>query len=276
MNCACVIVNYSDSARVVSLAKRLSEYHLFSSIVVSDNCSPIDQIEKLKELEGIDGIKLLFNSENKWFSGGNNEALRYLRNADIQYVCLINSDIEVDKETLTKLIEFLDSHPEIAVSTCQMYEGGEAMQCYYDFPTVRHFICECLGFTKLFKMRPKHYTDYGTYGLVDYARSSLWMVRFQDFSEVDFFDEKTKLYHVETCVGLKLRSIGKEFALLKDLSYQHNHIYTKGYKLRGYKDSYISLKYIFHTYLKKNKFQFFAMAAAYRLGIVIRKCLRVF
>ena len=275
MKVSAVILNYNDSRRVIDLALLLEKQGIFDTIVIPDNGSDEANVVLLKELDGHPSIRVILNQKNLWFSGGNNIALQSLSADEPDYVCLINSDIVVESDVLQHLLGFLESHPDYGVSTCQMMEYGKPMQCHYDFPTVRHYVAECLGFTKLFHLKPKHIEHKQGFDKVDYARSSLWMVRYKSFSEVGFFDEGTKLYHIETCVGLKMKGIGKSFAVLPEDTYQHNHIYKEGYKMRGYRDTHASVLYIFREYLNKNRLQLFICRCAYGIGLVIRKICRI-
>lgn len=273
-NSAVVIVNYNDSKRIATLAKTLRSYDFLSKIIISDNNSN-EKERKIIDCIQDDVIKVIYNNANLGFSGANNAGLEYLKEFDIDYVFTINSDVMVEKDTMLKSIEFLLNHEDISLVSAQMIEYGEKKQCFYNFPTISRCICENLGILKLFKIKPKIIENNKDYYLCDYIRSSYWCVKYKDFEKVKFFDTNTFLYHVETCVGIKLNRIGKKCAILKDLTYEHNHIYKTGYKIRGYKDSYKSLVYIFKNYYNKNKFELWLLKASYNMGLLIRKILRI-
>lgn len=274
MKVACVILNYNDSIRIIKLVDLLVDYQLFDNIVVVDNNSNINEQKLINELK-YSNVDVLETNSNLGFSGGNNYGLRFLSDKNIDYVFTINSDIFVEKNVLLNLIDILEKNKDIAVSSCQMIENNSEKSCYYDFPTISHYILDNLGLNKLFKVKPKHVKKVDNLIYVDYIRSSLWCVRYSDFKQIDFFDENTFLYHVETCVGLKFNKINKKMILLDDNKYFHNHIYKKGYKIKGYKDSYKSLLYIFDKYLNKNFFQIILYKFSYYLGLLIRKVLRI-
>ena len=273
MTSACVIVNYNDSERVIKLVNELYLFNLFKYIVVVDNNSLVNEIEKLNRIK--DKAVLIYNKENHWFSGANNDGFCWLNDKHVDYVFTINSDVYVEKNVLQNLIDFIDKHEDISITSCQMIENNEKKQCYYDFPTISHSIVENLGIAKLFKLKPKHYFRRGDHIIVDYIRSSLWCIRFNALKEINGFDENTLLYHVETCVGLKMKERGYKSAILLDLEYYHNHIYKKGYKIKGYKDTYRSLLYIFKYYLHKSKLQIFIYKISFYIGLLIRKVLKI-
>jgi len=273
-NSAVVIVNYNDSKRVSKLAKKLESYNFLKKIIISDNGSNDSEKEQLNSIQS-DVINVIYNNANLGFSGANNVALEYLNDFDIEYVFTINSDVMVNKKTMLESIEFLSQHDDISLVSAEMMEYGEKKQCYYNFPTISRCIAENLGIIKLFKIQPKKIKEYDNYYTCDYIRSSYWCVKYSDFKQINFFDLETFLYHIETCVGIKLHRLGKKCAILKDLTYEHNHIYKTGYKIRGYKDSYRSLVYIFNHYYNKNKIQMLLFKSSYYIGLAIRKILGI-
>lgn len=275
MKSAVVIVSYNDSERICKLVEKLISFSLFDYIVVSDNNSSSEEFVLLDTLKRYAQVEIIQNGKNAGFSGANNSALEWLENKEIDYVFTVNSDVDFEKELAEKCIEFLQKHDDISIVSVDMFENGEKKQNFYNFPTISRAIAENLGFLKLFGIKPKIVERFDNYYIVDYIRSSFWVVRYKDFEDVGFFDLNTFLYHVETCVGIKLYRKNKKCAILEDGYYLHNHIYKNGYKMRGYRDSYKSLKYIFTEYYHKNKIQMFLLACSYKLGILIRKICRI-
>ena len=49
--CACVILNFNDAETTAALVKRIQSYDCIRSVLVVDNCSTDDSLEKLNELE---------------------------------------------------------------------------------------------------------------------------------------------------------------------------------------------------------------------------------
>lgn len=271
---AAVIVNYNDSKRIIDLIKILKSYNILNKIIISDNNSSEEE-KRLIEKHETEVIKVIYNNENLGFSGANNVALEYLKKYDIDYVFTINSDVVVSKETMLKSIDFLNKHSDISLVSAEMKEFGKKKQCFYNFPTIMHSIAENLGLIKIFKIKPKVIEKYEEYYTCDYIRSSYWCVKYKDFEKIGFFDLNTFLYHVETCVGIKFLRLGKKCAILKNETYEHNHIYKKGYKIKGYKDSYKSLLYIFKYYYNKNSFELLWLKISYYFGLFIRFVLRI-
>jgi len=78
-----------------------------AAIYVVDNHSFDDSTSLVKE--GYPEVKLIELSKNHGFAGGYNMALQQI---DAEYYVLLNSDVEVDKNWLIPLANFLDKHEE--------------------------------------------------------------------------------------------------------------------------------------------------------------------
>ena len=55
MKVCCVIVNYNDGDTVMNLVDRITGFKVLEGIVVVDNRSTDDSLEKLRSLEGDEG-----------------------------------------------------------------------------------------------------------------------------------------------------------------------------------------------------------------------------
>lgn len=270
-----VIISYNDSDRIVKLVKKLLKFNIFDSIIISDNNSKLEEIEILSKLEegDRDKIKVIFNKKNLGYAVGNNVGLEYLVVENVDFVFSINSDIDVEKEVVEKMIILLISHPECSISSCRMYEYGKEKQNFYKFPKISSAISENLGITKLFHIKPKPNMIDNEEGIayVDFVRSSFCCMNYNDLKEIGFYDSNLFLYGGEATIGLKFKEINKKEIISLNDFYKHNHIYAKHYKMNAYKDTYKSFKYIFKQYLRIGPIRMFFYKCSYGLGFVIRK-----
>jgi GT2 family glycosyltransferase len=111
---AIVILNWNGCEM---LKKFLPSVEDFSSgedyaVYVADNGSTDDSVQMLKDK--FPSIHIILLDKNYGFAEGYNLALREI---DAQYVVLLNSDVEVTKDWLKPLVEYMDSHSEVAA--CQ-------------------------------------------------------------------------------------------------------------------------------------------------------------
>jgi len=83
-----------------------------ATVYVADNASTDDSLQLLRE--HYPEVKLILFDKNWGFAEGYNRALAEI---DAEYFVLLNSDIEVTHHWLTPIVEFMDTHPEVAA--CQ-------------------------------------------------------------------------------------------------------------------------------------------------------------
>ena len=97
-----IVLNYNSSDECIGLFKNLSQYNQrISEILIIDNASSIEDIENLKKNIPLD--KLIFNSENLGFAGGNNIAIQKALTEKADFIWVLNPDIRIDDDTLPQL-----------------------------------------------------------------------------------------------------------------------------------------------------------------------------
>jgi O-antigen biosynthesis protein len=65
-------------------------------------------------------VKLIANTENFGFSKANNQAIRL---STAEYTLLLNPDTVVEEDTFTKVVNFMDAHPEAGGLGVKMLDG---------------------------------------------------------------------------------------------------------------------------------------------------------
>ncbi len=84
----------------------------YAQIIVADNASTDDSVSFLKEK--YPQIEIIINKENGGYAKGYNDALKLIK---AEYYILLNSDIEVSKNWIEPIIDFMDKKPNVAA--CQ-------------------------------------------------------------------------------------------------------------------------------------------------------------
>jgi hypothetical protein len=100
----------------VNSLKKL-DYPNFNIIVV-ENGSIDDSANILSRIEG---ISLIYNQENLGFTGGNNIAIRAALTKGARYVWLVNSDVIVAPDCLSKMIDAAEGDPQIGLLSPVIY-----------------------------------------------------------------------------------------------------------------------------------------------------------
>lgn len=82
-------------------------------VLVVDNGSPVEELEKLREIAGGDRrIRLIENGDNLGFAKGNNVGIEAARG---EYVLLLNNDTYVPPGALSAMVRHLQLNPEIGI-----------------------------------------------------------------------------------------------------------------------------------------------------------------
>ena len=113
---AVVILNWNGAALLQRFLPSVCAHtpaHL-ADIVVADNGSTDNSVELLTRTALSQSVLLLPFPRNYGFAEGYNRALDEL---DYEYAVLLNSDVEVTAHWLEPLLEFVESHPDVAA--CQ-------------------------------------------------------------------------------------------------------------------------------------------------------------
>jgi GT2 family glycosyltransferase len=71
------------------------------------------------------GIILISNKKNAGFAAANNQAIKA---TDSKYILLINSDCEVYKDSIDKLIDYMDKNPRVAIAGPKIINSDGSVQ----------------------------------------------------------------------------------------------------------------------------------------------------
>lgn len=120
MKLSVVIVNYNVKYFLEQClhSVRRAMQGIEGEVFVVDNNS-VDGSVKMVE-EKFPEVIILANKDNKGFSKANNQAIRISKG---EYVLLLNPDTIVEDDTFSKVINFMDEHPDAGGLGVQMIDG---------------------------------------------------------------------------------------------------------------------------------------------------------
>ena len=151
MKLSVIIVNYNVrpylTACLDSVQRALEGIE--SEVFVVDNHSDDDSVEVISR--DYAWVHLINNRENLGFSKANNIAIRQ---AQGEYILLLNPDTVVAEETLKGVIDFMDQHPKAGGAGVRMHnaDGTLAPESRRAIPTPFVAARKMLGFTKRYYM----------------------------------------------------------------------------------------------------------------------------
>lgn len=205
-----VIVNYRTPDLTAAAVR-----HLCASVLpdrdlivyIVDNGSGDDSVERLRA--SCPGAILIASPRNLGFAGGNNLALRDVLatvpgSADRQdsFVLLLNSDVEVEPETLPRCLAFLNTHPQAAVVGPRLLlpDGSLDLACRRGFPTPARAFWKLTGLARRFPDNPR-FTGYNLTHLdemetteVDSVVGAFMLVRLSAIDQVGLLDDTFFMY----------------------------------------------------------------------------------
>lgn len=225
-----VILNYNDADTVVKQLSVIHKYEILSRIIVVDNCSTDDSLEKLRAVcREDDKLVLLSADKNGGYGYGNNLGVCYAANQDqATHVLIANPDVMMTEVCLRQLLHMFENHPDGAIVTAKMQDAQ-----YGDMKNgwpLRGFVRELLSMgpvsRRLFRCLleyPDSYTCGRKAVYVDAVHGSMLMVDAGKFLDAGGYDEEIFLYEEEAVLGWRMKTAGYRSILVLNQSYRHEH-----------------------------------------------------
>ena len=219
MKIAVVILNWNGRKM---LERYLSNVLTYSqedaTVVVADNASTDDSVEWLRQHHP--DVPLIVLEKNWGFADGYNQALAHI---EAEYYVLLNSDVEVTHHWLTPLVEFMDSHADVAACQPKLlavhdhdsFEYAGACGGFID----RYGYPFCRG--RIFDTVEQDNGQYDTAAEVLWATGACLMVRSNDFWEVGGLDGRFFAHNEEIDLCWRLRQRGRKVYCLPDSQVYH-------------------------------------------------------
>ena len=193
-----VIVSYNVCALLRECLKSVygSEGISFDVCVV-DNNSADESVAMVKE--EFPQAHLIESPANGGYAYANNLALRRLEDLEAapEYVLLLNPDTVLPPDGLKKMVDFMESCPEVGVAGPKLVraDGSLDLACRRSFPTPEVALYRMLGLSKLFP-RSRRFARYNLTYLdpdelteVDSVNGAFMLVRTQAVKQAGLLDE---------------------------------------------------------------------------------------
>ena len=199
MRLSIVIVNYNVKYFLEQCLHSVMQatQHIEAEVFVVDNNSVDGSVPMLRQK--FPGVHLIANRENVGFSRANNQALR---KAAGDYVVLLNPDTIVEEDTFTKILDFMDAHPEAGGLGVKMLDGkGRFMhESKRGLPTYLVAFYKIFGISSLFPKSRRFgkyhlsYLDPDTIHEVDILAGAFMLIRRSALEKTGLLDETFFMY----------------------------------------------------------------------------------
>jgi GT2 family glycosyltransferase len=182
-----------------------------TEIWVVDNHSVDGSIAMLKEK--FPEVKLVENVKNVGFSAANNQAIKQ---ATGEYVLLLNPDTVVEEETFTKILSFVDSHPDAGGLGVKMIDGkGHFLpESKRALPTPEVAFYKIFGLAAIFPRSKRfgkyHLTYLSTDAIneVDVLSGAFMLIRKATLDKTGLLDEAFFMYGEDIDISYRITQAG--------------------------------------------------------------------
>ncbi len=191
MDLSIIIVSFNTKERLRENLKSIfsSEVNFSYEVFVVDNNSNDRSAEMVAN--EFKNVKLISNKENKGFSFANNQAIK---EAQGDFILLLNPDMRLFKDSLKKALNCAKSKPEAVVSSCRLVdENSNIIFHVRNFPKLFDQLAIVLKLPHIFpfllnKYIPKNF-DYNKDGKVDSVRGSFFLINKKTYKKISGKDK---------------------------------------------------------------------------------------
>ena len=235
MQLSCVILNYNDAKTTEKLVMQIADYDVLHQIIVVDNASTDDSLERLRKLESDANasqsgkVRVISADHNGGYGSGNNLGVRYAaEQGGATHVLIANPDVVFSEQSLKAMLAVFARHPEVGIVTTRIRDAR--------FPNLkngwplRSFTRELLSMGpvsrrllgKTFDYPDSYFTGRSAV-YVGAVHGSMLMVDTEKFLEAGGYDEGIFLYEEEQVLGRRMQNAGYRSVLLLNQHYDHEH-----------------------------------------------------
>ncbi len=198
-----ILVNYRHADDTIACihSLRQSTYTNFD-IVVVDNGFGDGSADRIRSAHS--GIRLIENSQNLGFAGGNNIGLKIALDGTYAFALLLNNDTVVEPQTLAALIAAMHAHPDVGIVGAKIY--------FFDNPRMLWFSGGILNVhSGAVAHRGIHETDEGQYdqpGSCDFVTGCCLLIRRAVLERVGMLDTDYFAYYEDGDFSYRARQAG--------------------------------------------------------------------
>lgn len=181
MDLSIITVNTNDKDVILTQIRSVFDAtnEIEFELIVSDNGSTDGSIEEIQKQ--FPQVKIQKNGKNVGFGAANNAALRY---ATGKYILFLNPDMRVEKGSLEKAVQYMDTHEDVGLMSCKLVDehGKLHMQAKpRRFPGLIDQLATVLKISKVFPSVLNSYLyknfDADIEQVVDSVRGSFMLTR---------------------------------------------------------------------------------------------------
>lgn len=177
-------------------------------VVVVDNASKDGTVEAVRA--AFPQVIVIANTENLGFSKACNQGIHV---SSARHILLLNPDMRVEPDALSKTVAYLDRSPEVGVLGAKLIDShGHAIHHMRRFPTIKDQVALLLKLPHLFPNLMHHYRahdlDLEAEQNVDSVRGSYFAMNRSAISRIGVLDERFYIWFEEVDYCKRVKNAG--------------------------------------------------------------------
>lgn len=215
---AIVILNWNGRKMMEQYLPSVIDHSQGATIYVADNASTDDSLEWLHIYNN--KVKTILLDQNYGFADGYNRALKQV---DAEYYVLLNSDVEVTPHWLEPLLDYMDTHSDVAA--CQPKLLSFVDKTKFEYAGAAGGFIDRFGYPfcrgRLFDTVEADNGQYDTKEEVLWATGACLLIRSTDYWKADGLDGRFFAHNEEIDLCWRLRIMGRKIVCLPDSVVYH-------------------------------------------------------
>lgn len=223
------IVNYNQKyfPRMCVEALKKSKTDFEFEIIFCDNSSHDESLEYLRKAEKDGDIQLTEPGKNLGYGAGNNFAAK---EAQGEYILVLNADITVEEDTLQKLVDYLEENKEVGmVAPKLIYHNAEVQRScrrhfnLFDLFVKRSFLKKIWPFKKRYENYLMEDFNHESTQEVDLVTGAFMMMPKKVWDQIRGFDERYFLFMEDFDLCRKVQTAGYKVVYYPKARALHYH-----------------------------------------------------
>lgn len=230
------IVAYGGAAEVAqaacSVARNTQGVQL--RLMVLDNASPDGAGEELRRMPMPENVQIVCGEQNVGFGQGHNRIFAALNKDGLsRYHAVINPDITLDSDAITRICGWMDEHPDVAMVTPRLlYPDGREQYTPKRYPTLLALLARQINLPFLRGVE-RHYLmldeDLSVPTDVGFCSGCFFVMRSELYQRMGGFDPRYFVYVEDADITRQALQHGRAVYLPEVTVYHawHRHTRTK-------------------------------------------------
>lgn len=180
-------------------------------------------------------VRLVRNAKNRGYAGGHNQGAQLARG---EFLCTLNSDAEVHRGALDRLVDFLRDSPSYGAAAPMLHNlDGSVQPACMRFPGLLTALCYDTWFGKFWPgswVERRYYMrdfDHLTSCDVQQPPGAVFVMRRQEYLDLGGLDEHLFLFFNDVDLCRRLWQMGRKIRYVADAHVTHHGgASTKGYR----------------------------------------------